>query len=167
MNASILEPILLGVVSTVAGGLVLALFLFLVKEKLCPLPNIVGRWQFEMQTENTSYKPYHNMLLRYVAVLWREGPVVHGTIEKVHEKSAESERDYIGKNRTRGEVRGYIDKNYLGKDRVFLHIIEAGTSRDSTCFHALTFDSKDRLVGTFASTVAEQDGTVSWQRESS
>lgn len=167
MHACILEPLLLGVISTVAGGLVLALFLLLIKEKLCPLPDIVGRWHFEMQTENTSYTPYQTMLLRYVAVLWREGPVVHGTIEKVHEKSTKGERDYIGKNRTRGDVHGYIDKNYLGKDRVFLHIIEAGASRDSTCFHALTFRSKGRMVGTFASTIAEQDGTVSWQRESS
>ena len=117
MHACILEPLVIGAASTIAGGLLLALFLFLIKEKLCPLPNIVGRWHFEMQTANTSYKPYQNMLLSYVAMLWREGPVVHGTVEKVHEKSAAGEREYVGKNRTRGKVRGYIDKNYLGKDR--------------------------------------------------
>ena len=136
------------------------------KEKLCPLPDIVGRWNFEMQTENTSYRPFQEMILGYVAMLWREGHVVHGTVEKIHEKSSTGEREYVGKDRTRGEIRGYIDKNYLGKDRVFLHIIEAGERRDSTYFHELTFGSKGCMIGTFASTVAEQDGAVLWRRES-
>ena len=71
---------MINVVSTVIGGLVLALFFFLMKEKFCPLPNVVGRWHFEMQTESTSYRPYEGMTLSYVAVLWREGHVVHGTL---------------------------------------------------------------------------------------
>ena len=165
MHACTLEPFVINVVSTVIGGLVLALFFFLMKEKFCPLPNVVGRWHFEMQTESTSYRPYEGMTLGYVAVLWREGHVVHGTLEKIHERSSAGERDYVGKDRTRGEVRGYIDKNYLGKDRLFLHIIEAGEKRESTCFHELTFGSKDRMVGEFSSTVAEQGGAVAWRRD--
>ena len=166
MHAYTLEPLAIGTISTVGGGLCLALFLFLIKEKLCPLPDIVGRWHFEMQTENTSYRPYQDMIESYVAMLWREGHVVHGTVEKIHEKSSTGEREYVGEHRTRGQVHGYIDKNYLGKDRLFLHITEAGERRDSTRFHELTFGSKGRMVGTFTSTVAEQEGAVSWRRES-
>ena len=75
MHACTLEPVVINVVSTVIGGLVLALFFFLMKEKFCPLPNVVGRWYFEMQTESTSYRLYEGMTLSYVAVLWREGHV--------------------------------------------------------------------------------------------
>lgn len=166
MRACTLESLAIGIVSTVVGGLFLALFFFLVKEKLCPLPDIVGRWHFEVRTENTSYGPYQDMILSYVAMLWREGHLVHGTVEKVHEKSSRGELEYVGENRTRGAVSGYIDKNYLGKDRVFLHIIEAGERRDSTCIHELTFGPRGRMVGIFASTVAEQNGAVLWTRES-
>ena len=35
-----------------------------------------------MHTERTNYNPYQNMELRYVAILWREGPNIRGTIEK-------------------------------------------------------------------------------------
>ena len=166
MHVYTLDPLAIGVISTVVGGLILALVFFLMKEKLCPLPDVVGRWYFEMRTENTSYQPYQDMVLSYVAMIWREGHVVHGTVEKIKEESSVGEQEYIGENRIRGNVHGYIDKNYLGKDRVFLQIIEAGERRDSTCFHELTFGSKGRMVGIFASTVAEQDGAVLWQRES-
>ncbi|MDE0393504.1 MAG: hypothetical protein OYK82_01875 [Gammaproteobacteria bacterium] len=156
----------LEIISTVVGGLVLAFLFFVMKEKICPLPNIVGRWYFEMHTENTSFQPFQDMRLTYVAMISREGNMVDGSIEKIHEKSSTGEKDYVGSERTRGEVRGYIEKNYLGKDRVFLHIREFGKNRESTCFHTLTVSSKDCMVGTFMSTVAEQDGTVSWQRDS-
>ena len=162
-----LEPLAISTIGTVGGGLFLALFLFLIKEKLCPLPNIAGRWHFETQTDKTSYRPYQHMVLSYVAMLWREGHVVHGTVEKLHEKSSAGEQEYVAEQRTRGQVHGYIDKNYLGRDRLVLHITEAGERRDSTWFHELTFRSKGRMVGTFASTVAEQEGAVSWRRESS
>lgn len=152
------------IISTVIGGLVLAILFFVLKEKICPLPNIVGRWYFCMSTENTSYQPYQDMKLSYVAMISREGHLIIGSIEKTHEKSSIGEMEYVGKDRTRGEFRGYVEKNYLGKDRVFIHIKEFGKTRDSTCFHKLSVSSKDRMDGTFLSTIADQDGTVSWQR---
>lgn len=166
MSTCTIETIAINLITTVIGGLVLAFLFFLMKEKLCPLPNIVGRWYFDVTTKNTAYKPYQGMTLWYVAMLWREGHVVHGTVEKIHEKSSADEIDYVGATRTLGEVRGYIEKKYLGKDRLFLHVIEDGENRKSTCFHELTFKSK-RMVGEFTSTVAKQDGAVLWQRDSS
>ncbi len=108
------QTIAINLVSAVLGGVVLALLFFLMKEKICPLPEIVGRWYFILHTENTAYRPYQGMTLTYVAMLWREGHVVHGTVEKIHEKSSTGDRDYVGPDRTRGEVRGYIEKNYFG-----------------------------------------------------
>jgi hypothetical protein len=54
--------------TTSVGGLLLALFFFFVKEKLCPYPTITGRWYFEMHTDVTSYNPYAGMVLRYIAM---------------------------------------------------------------------------------------------------
>ena len=167
VSACAVKTVAINLISAVIGGLVLTLLFFLMKEKVCPLPEIVGRWWFEMHTENTAYKPYQGMTLRYVAMLWREGHVVHGTVEKIYEKSSTGERDYVGPNRIRGEVRGYIEKNYLGRDRLFLHIVEGGTTRESTCFHELTLRSRRCMDGRFASTIADQDGSVSWQRDPS
>lgn len=71
------------VAATVLGGILLAIFFFVAKEKWFPLPEVAGRWYFETRTKETAYKPFTGMILRYVAVLWQEGPVVRGTVEKI------------------------------------------------------------------------------------
>ena len=166
MSAYTIGWFIIDIISTVIGGLVLAVLFFVTKERIFPLPNIVGRWYYCMRTETTSYRPYQDMILSYVAMISREGHLIIGSIEKTHEKSSRGEQKYIGKKRTRGEVRGYIEKNYFGTDRVYLHITETGKNRESTCFHELTVTSKDCMVGKFLSTIADQDGAVSWQRNS-
>ncbi|WP_439531528.1 hypothetical protein [Marinobacter adhaerens] len=158
------ENLYTSTLATVLGGLFLALVIFLIKEKVCPIPNINGRWYFQKKTLKTAFNPYRNMILRYEVMLWREGPSVYGTAEKIYENAATGEREYIGKNRTRADVQGFIQKNYLSKDKVFLHIRENGHGRESTNFHELTFQSKTKMSGQFSSMVAKQSGDVSWQR---
>ena len=151
--------------ATLFGGIILALLFFWAKEKLFPLPEITGRWYLEMRTVTTAYNPYKGMILRYVAILCRQGERVQGTVEKIYEDSSTGKRDYIGKNRTRGEMHGYVQKNYFLKDRMYLHVVEDGHGRESTNFYEVHVQSKSKMVGTFASMVAEQDGVVTWQRE--
>ena len=167
MHICSLAPLIANVMSTVFGGVILAFLFFLIREKLCPIPPIAGRWYVEMHTKNTSYKPFRGMTLKYEAMLWREGNVIQGTVEKFYENSSTGEKEYIGKNRTRGRVDGYIEKNYLGKDRLFLHVVEDGHGRESTHFHQLIYTPKKKnMKGRFDSMVAAQDGEVMWQRES-
>jgi hypothetical protein len=153
------------VVATVAGGVLLAILFFWAKERLLPLPEITGRWFFEMRTEKTAYAPYAGMVLRYVAMLWREDHRIAGTVEKIYENSSTGERSFIGKNRTRGIVNGYVEKNYLASDRIFLHVIEDGHGRESTNIYDVIVQSAGRMNGSFHSMVADQDGTVIWQRD--
>ena len=164
LGAGVVKTVAVNLVSAVIGGVVLALLFFLLKEKCFSLPEIAGRWYFEIRTEKTALKRYQDMKLTYVAMLWREGHVVHGTVEKIYEDSSTRKGDYVGADRARGEVRGYIEKKYLGRDRLFLHIVEDG-SRESTYYHELTFRPRRGMDGTFTSTVADQDGSVSWQRD--
>ena len=158
------DSFLSDVVATLLGGVVLAALFFWLREKVVPLPKITGRWYFEMHTVHTAYNPYRGMILRYVAMLWREGSRVEGTVEKIHEISSTGTRDYVGTDRTRGRVEGYIEKNYFSKDRLFLHIVEDGHGRESTNFFELVVDSEEAMKGKFSSMVANQDGTVTWQR---
>ena len=152
------------ILATLVGGAALAFLFFLFREKLLPLPRITGRWYFEMHTVETSYIPYDKMTLRYVAILWREGNKVEGTVEKIYENSSTGEREYTGSNRTRGKVEGYVEKNYLGKDMLFLHVTEDGHGRESTNFYELVADSDSLMEGTFSSMVANHAVKVKWQR---
>lgn len=156
---------LYSLLATVIGGCTLTLLLFWLKENKFPLPNVTGRWYFQMRTVNTTYNPYQGMNLGYIAMLWREGNCIEGTIEKIYENSSTGERDYEENNRTRGVIRGAVEKNYFSKDCVFLHVVEDGHGRESTHFYELVVKSDKEMVGSFTSMVANQDGEVRWQRD--
>lgn len=149
---------------TFVSGILLALFFFLVKEKWNPPSRISGMWHFETTTQETDYLPYQGILLRFVAVLWVEGGRVNGTTEKVYEHASTGPRSYVGKDRTRGVVEGYLERNYLGQDRLFLHVVENGQIRNSTTLYELSVESKDAMTGHFSSMVSAQKGDTRWQR---
>lgn len=159
------ESFLSDLLATLLGGVILAILFFWFREKIFPLPEVTGRWYFEMHTTNTAYDPYKDMVLRYIAMLWCEGHRIEGTAEKIYENSSTGEREYVGKHRTRSRVEGYIEKNYLGKDRLFLHLVEDGHGRESTNFFELEVGAKGTMSGSFSSMVANQDGAVVWQRK--
>ena len=154
---------ILSIASTVLGGLVLAVLFFLARERVFPLPPVTGRWHVEMRFNRSSYKPYEGMVLRYVAVLWREGSNVKGTAEKVYEDSSTGKREYVGKARTRAVIEGYTDKRIFSRDRVSLHIVEQGPNRESTHFHDLTVHRNGRMTGNFNAMAADSEGDVTWQ----
>ena len=165
MTIQHLVPFLWSTAATIVGGLILAVLFFLAREKLFPPPDVSGRWYLEMSFQKTSYKPFNGMILRYVAVFWREGHKVKGTAEKVYENSSTGERNFVGKDRTRSVIDGHIEKNVFSSDRVSLHVIEDGHGRESTHFHDLVVHRDDRLVGTFITMAADSEGIVTWQRE--
>ena len=99
-------------------------------------------------------------------MIWREGNNIKGSAEKIYENSSTGEREFVGKNRTRATLEGYIEKNYFGKDRIFLHSVENGHGRESTNFYDLLITSNSNMIGAFSSMVANQDGTVTCKRES-
>ena len=98
-------------------------------------------------------------------MIWREGNNIKGSAEKIYENSSTGKREFVGKNRTRAILEGYIEKNYLGKDRVFLHSVENGHGRESTSLYDLIITSDSNMTGAFNSMVANQDGTVTCKRE--
>jgi hypothetical protein len=157
------DSLLSDLIGTVLGGAALTLLLFLAKEKLFPLPKVSGRWFFETRTVTSAYKPFVGMSLQYVAILWQEGHVIRGSCEKIYEDSSTGKREYVGENRARGGLEGFIEKFYLGKDRIRIHLVESG-SRESSVFFDLTNPEHSSIVGVFCAMAADQEGTVKWQR---
>lgn len=158
----------ISVLETLVSGVLLTFLFFLGKEKLFPLPPITGRWFLELKTEKSAYNPYKGMILKYVCFLWLEGNKIEGTVEKIYEKSSTGERSFVGNNRTRGVISGYVKKNYLGEDRIYLHVVENGHGRESTNFYALIYKKlEDTMRGNFFSMVADQYGITTWTRKNS
>jgi hypothetical protein len=146
----------LNVLQTVVGGVLLTFLFFLLKEKCFSLPNVNGTWYLEIHTKKTAYRPFEGMKLRYIVMMWREGGKIEGTIEKVYELSSTGEREYVGKQRTRGQIHGSIEKRYFSKDRLCLHIVEDGHERQSSNFYDVTIFSTKEMIGVFSSMVANQ-----------
>lgn len=159
------------VLSTVCAGVLLTFFYFVFREKLAPIPNVNGKWYIRLHTLETVYRPYENMKLYYVMILWREGTAVRGTLEKYYEQSGEGSVAYEGANRTRGKISGFVEKNFFGSDKVFLHVEEEGQLRVSSYLCDLVVERpglcspRFQMKGTFDSMVAEQSGIASCQRK--
>ena len=163
-SSGFVSELLSGIVATVIGGSLLTLLFFFAKEKLFPLPKIAGRWHFETQTVDTAYKPFAGMILRYVATMWQEGSIIHGTFEKTYENSSTGKREYVGSYRSRGTIESCIYKHYLSKDRIYIHLVEEGKTRTSTIFFDLVSESSSEMSGSFQSMAADQTGAVSLRR---
>jgi len=153
------------IITTLVSGVALTFLFFLAREKLFPVPDITGKWYLEMVTVNTAYNPYQDMVLRYVLMIWREGNIIKGSAEKIYENSTNGEREFVGNNRTRASIEGYIEKNYLSKDKIYIHSIENGHGRESTNIYDLLLKPDGEMIGAFNSMVASQVGTVVCKRE--
>ena len=47
-----------------------------------------------MRTTKTAYRPYEDMKVQYVAILWRQGATVKGTIEKISDVTSAGTETY-------------------------------------------------------------------------
>lgn len=159
-----LLPALSNIVQALVSGVLLAILFFVAREIWFPPPTIAGRWTVEMYTTKTAFRPYEHMRVQYVAILWREGSIVKGTVEKTSEVTSAGTEIYTGEQRTRGEVEGYIHKLYFSKDRITVNIIEQGEVRQFTHYHDLVVERQDSMAGTFIATSADSEGEVTWRR---
>ena len=158
---------IVNIISTVIGGLLLALIFFLLKEKVFRLPNLNGNWIFETITNKSDYNPYNNMMLRYYVLLWQEGNRIKGTGEKIFEKTNTQEIEYVGKDRARVEISGFLTKKYFSTDSIVIHFNEKNEQRKSSTIHNITIKNTNEMMGNFVSTIANTQGTVSWIKRTS
>ncbi|CDG54363.1 MULTISPECIES: hypothetical protein [Halomonadaceae] len=160
-----MNSFVMSTLSTVVGGIALALLFFIIKEKLFPLIEISDHWELTTTTQKTKRNPFKNMKIKYDLILWREDKVIRGTAEKFFEISQTGHKTYYGKNRKRGRIEGYIEKNYFSKDRIIINMTLADFGRESDYLFMLTVKNKNLAQGRFYSMVAEQHGHVELTRK--
>jgi hypothetical protein len=144
-------------------GILLVFIFFLYKEKVSPIIDISGVWYSRTNTLKTVNNPFRNMILGYKIFVLQEGQKLEGTIEKIYENSTTGEREYIGNKRTRAYFKGYVERNFLGKNKIQIHVIEKGIERESTIYYVL-YNECNNLKGEFFSTAGDSEGTTIWQR---
>jgi hypothetical protein len=163
-SCSYIRDISVQVASSLVGAVVVAVVFFLFSDFVFKPPNLNGKWLVATAVERTAYTSYEGMIVLFEIVLYQEGDRVSGTAEKLAEFANGSMRVYEPAKRTRAEIAGAIDRNYLTKDRLNIHWVEHGDERvSSTFFEILRFDDS-HMVGTFDSTAARSSGTAEWGR---
>lgn len=162
----------------ILGGIFLAIMFFLLKEKVFHTGSLRGKWYIELTTTESSYNPYKNMILQHVLFLNFIDNQITGTSEKIYEDSSIGMKrnhiiHYLGSNRTRTQLDGSIEKNYLGSHIISLHAVESGEKRTSTVFYTINvrrrfwyFGGYKFSDGEFYSMIADQKGTFEISRVS-
>jgi hypothetical protein len=134
--------------SGILSGVALAVLFFLFREWWHPLRSISGRWYLETHVISSTYSAYVDMHLKYEAMIWQAGPAVSGSAEKIFEHNSKEAFEYDNSKRVPGDLEGYVDRFFLRKNRIVLHLNEDGRVRSSSCIFELTW-SKAELIGTF------------------
>ena len=162
------ESFIPDILSTLIGGGLLTLLFFILREKVYKTIDLDGTWTYDQKTLMSAYNPYKGLTVRFLILLSCHGNTIYGSAEKIYERTEDGkEREYIGKNRILAKINGHIEKRYLSKDRICLHITEFGEVRESTSFQILESLDQNTLSGRFSSTIANQQGSVQWKRLSS
>lgn len=156
-----MHEILINILGTIIGGLLLATILFFLNEHVFPIRNLTGEWNVKSLTEKTLRNPYHNMKLFYKFHLLQKGQEIIGSGEKIKEELYDgTTQEYKRKKRVLSEINGYYERNFFGKSKVYLNIVENGQSRQSRTTYILTIKNKNLLSGTFTSTIADSSGNA-------
>lgn len=159
----LLDDILLQIISGVSCAILLAALGVWYHSWLLRTPVIDGFWTFELRVQSTSYRPFTNMTIQYVALLWTEGDRVLGSCEKATECVDGKVHVHVGRGRTQGIVRGRVQKRLFGRASIIIHVTENGTSRTSTSIHRVSH-SAGRWTGHFVWTAANSAGSVVWNQ---
>lgn len=143
-----------------------AIILFFIKEFFNPSKKINGEFYVLLATKESSWNPYKGMVVERQIILFSDGHEVKGSCEKTREKAkGKGIHEYRAADRVRGEVNGFIERNYMRSSRLHLHIVEDNPeSRKSTSYATANlgwgFFKLNAYEGTFYSTAGDSAGTV-------
>jgi len=159
--------------SYVAGILVFfscGLITFFIKEYYKKPPSFSGVFFLKLKTIESAYNPYKNLESYYMITMINNSTTKSiGRIEKIYDIEPNGKkRVYIGRNRNVGEINLLIERFYVRKNKLSMHVIfngdKNGAQRDSSII--ILFDKAKKVTqGKFNSTAADSKGDA-WMRDS-
>jgi hypothetical protein len=157
-----IQAMLANALGTIIGGLFLTVLYFTLGQKILRPPRLSGVWVLESVISQTKYNPFKGMVLRYKVLLLQDGTKLHGTAEKVYEKS-DKVRVFTGVNRSTATLDGTVQNAYIGRSSIVLHVVEEGEQRSSSWImqeRCRRFGRRMHLTGQFSGTAGDASGTV-------
>jgi bisphosphoglycerate-dependent phosphoglycerate mutase len=122
--------------------------------------DLTGKWTLETTTKDAIKESFKNMKLTYESHLIELNEEIIFNSEKTKEKSVNGEIEYHGKERTYLKCTGEKKYKFFSKNKLIFHCEETGKERKSITILDLTIESKDKITGTFQSTISDSSGDV-------
>ena len=121
---------------------------------------LTGYWEVEFETIETSYSKYRGLKTYYEFIIGQKGHGLDGTGEKISEDSVNGVIEYDADKRTHLDFDGVITYRVFSRNTVDITYKENGRKRPSSTILNLVIESRDRMSGTFISTIASSKGKV-------
>lgn len=159
--------------SLVTGLLVFfisALIVFLIKDKFKKPPSFSGVFYLKTTTEKSAMGTYEGLSSFFVLTLINESATkAIGKIEKTYDIEKDGLcRPYIGKDRNTGDVVLTIERYYLAKNKMNVHISLKGDNNGAQRPSSLVVSlkrAKLKTSGIFTTTAADASGIAVFQNE--
>ncbi|HDL8432248.1 TPA: hypothetical protein PXR40_001518 [Yersinia enterocolitica] len=161
-----LGSLVAGILAFFIGGFIV----FLIKEKLKKPPSFSGVFYLKITTENSAMRTYEGLSSFFVLTLINESATkAIGKIEKIYDIEKNGlYRPYTGKDRNTGDVILTIERYYLGKNKMNMHVSlkgdANGVQRPSSLVILLN-RAKLKTNGIFTTTAADATGIAAFQHE--
>tara|TARA_R110001592_G_scaffold362628_1_gene677402 strand:- start:5785 stop:6216 length:432 start_codon:yes stop_codon:yes gene_type:complete len=126
---------------------------------------VSGYWVAEFETLESSYSNFIDLKTNYEFVIGQTGSVINGSGEKVSEVSVNGYIEYDHEKRSHLELNGSLGYRVFAKSTVDIVYKENGRKRPSSTILNLVIDSKNKMSGTFISTIASSSGKVTLTRK--
>lgn len=159
------NQLLLSIIGTVLGGIFLSIIYFVLYEFFYRIPDLSGTWSFTENTLKSSYNPYKNMKVTYLAIIWNEGTNIYGSGERIKELTMQGLHEYENDQKVNVEIQGHIKKRYFWNDEITIHYFEDGAKRKSSTIHRMQMKSNKLIEGKFFKTAANATGAIIWDRK--
>lgn len=159
--------------SLVAGLLVFfisALIVFLIKDKFKKPPSFTGVFYLKIKTEHAAMKTYEGLSSFFVLTLINESATkAIGKIEKIYDIEKDGyHRLYTGKDRNTGDVVLTIERYYLGRNKMNIHISLKGDANGAQRSSSLVISlkrAKLKTSGAFTTTASDATGIAVFKNE--
>lgn len=152
------------VVGSLISAILIALVFSLWNDYIYKNDQLDGYWRVEYETAESSYQKYIGLKTYYDFVIGQNGNVVKGTGEKVAENLSGKYFEYENGKRTHLDFTGSITYKVFSKNKLDLIYKENGRKRSSSTILNLVITSKDKMVGTYISTIAASKGKVTFTK---
>ena len=159
-----LKVIALVSLQNILSAVAISIFFFFWSDYIDQVPNLNGTWYFTSTLTETTYSKYRGLKVTYQVNLIQDQLHITGYGEKVSEELNGVVTNYVGKDRVAIDVTANITHRYFSKDTLAMAYLETGTARKSSTFQRLIRYNDDAMSGTFASTIANSNGSVEWRR---